>query len=106
MAYLSELIEEFTHDIHMKKFVGEMSKCISCGEKITNGGMWAMNEQHIGICKECAPILLDLYIDTLLDTGIIDENNDIESIKKLSNDIIVRYERKKEKKMQHNKTHL
>lgn len=104
MAYLSEILSESSGI--PPKCKDEASKCLSCGEKIKQGGMWATQEMHIGICKKCAPVLLDWYIDTLLDTGEIDENDDVESIKRLSNDIISRYDRKKKKKIKYKKKHM
>lgn len=68
--------------------------------------MWATNELHTSICKECAPVILDWYIDTLLDTQGINEFDDINTIRRLSNNIIDRYERKKQKKIRGNKKHI
>lgn len=102
MAYLSEII----NGAIPKEFAEEASVCCECGKKIHSGGMWAMQEAHIGICKDCSSVLLDWYIDTLLDTGIIDENDDVESVQKLSNDIIGRYKWKKQRKEKYNKNHM
>lgn len=45
-----------------------MSQCYSCGEQITHGGMWAGDEYHLGVCKECSLHLINWYIDTVMDT--------------------------------------
>lgn len=45
-----------------------MSQCYSCGKQITHGGMWAGDEYHLGVCKECSPHLINWYIDTVKDT--------------------------------------
>lgn len=104
MAYLSEILSE--QPGIPPKYKEEASVCLMCGEKIESGGMWATQKLHTSICKKCAPSLLDWYIDTLLDTKEISEENDIASVKRLSNDIIKRYERKKNKKIKYAKKHL
>lgn len=104
MAYLSEILTE-EPGIPLK-FKEQVSLCCMCGKKISSGGMWATQEAHLGICKDCAPSLLDWYIDTLLDSDIINENDDIENIKNLSNSIIDRYKRKKQKKEKYKKNHM
>lgn len=104
MAFLSEILNE--SDGIPEELKKQASFCCSCRTEISNGGMWAMNREHLGICKKCAPILLDWYIDALLDSDIINESNDIENVIKLSNDIAVRYKRKKEKKVSGNKKHM
>lgn len=104
MSYLSEILtEENGLPKDVKK---EVSICMECGNKIEKGGMWATQNSHLGICKDCASALLDFYIDTLLDTQEIDENDDIGSIKRLTSDIVERYERKKSKKIKYNKKHM
>mgnify|MGYP006987710281 CR=1 FL=1 len=104
MAFLSEILKEGS-DIPTK-YKEQSSICLMCGEKVHEGGMWATQSIHTCVCEKCAPSLLDWYIDTLLDTKVIDENNDISNVKKLSNDIIERYERKKDKKIKYGKKHL
>jgi len=106
MAFLSEILNE--PDGIPDFFKEQASYCCCCKDKISSGGMWVLyiENGHLGICKKCAPSLLDWYIDTLLDTGAIDENDDIEDVMKLSNDIIGRYKRKKEQKIKWNKKHL
>lgn len=104
MAFLSEILNE--EPGIPQKFKEQSSICLMCGEKTDHGGMWATQELHTCVCKRCAPSLLDWYIDTLLDTGEIDEYEDISSVKRLINDIVDRYERKKKKKIQHNKKHI
>lgn len=104
MAFLSEILKESSG--LPEKYRKEASICCECGEKISNGGMWAMDKLHLGICEKCAPILLDWYIDTLLDVGTINEIDDIENVKKLSDDIIIRYKRKRDKKIKQEKAHL
>lgn len=104
MAFLSEILCE--KQGIPEPFRSQASKCCECGKTISQGGMWAMNENHLGICNKCAPILLDWYIDALLDTGEIQEDNDILTVQKLSNDIIERYRRKKEKKAKYSKKHM
>lgn len=47
----------------------EAKKCCFCGEKISHGGMWSADDQHLGICEGCAPFLIDWYVDTLMDTS-------------------------------------
>lgn len=104
MAFLSEIL---TEELGIPpKYKDEASVCLMCGEKIKEGGMWASQQIHAGICKKCAPQLLDWYIDTLLDAKVIDEVDDIENVKKLSCDIIDRYNRKKQKKIKGNKRHM
>jgi len=51
----------------------EMSKCCFCGEDISHGGMWAAANHHLGICEKCAPLLIDWYADTLMDTSDFEE---------------------------------
>lgn len=104
MAYLSEILNEQSGI--PKKYREEASVCLMCGKKIKFGGMWATQKIHAGVCEKCAPTLLDWYIDTLFDVKEISEEDDIASVKKLSNDIIERYERKKKKKVQYKKKHL
>lgn len=102
MAYLSEHV----NFARTNEFEKEILNCCICGKEISKGGMWAMQEHHIGICKDCAHSLLELYIDTLLDSGEISEENDVESMIRLSNDILDRYKDKKEKKEKLNKNHM
>jgi len=104
MAFLSEILNE--EPGIPPKYKEQASLCLMCGKKIEKGGMWATNELHTSICKECAPVLLDWYIDTLLDTQEINEVDDINTIRRLSNNIIDRYERKKQKKISGNKKHI
>ena len=104
MAFLSEILTEKLGI--PQKCKKEASFCLMCGEKIKEGGMWATPQIHVGICQKCAPQLLDLYIDTLLDTRVIDEVDDIENVKKLSCDIIDRYNRKRQKKIKGNRRHM
>lgn len=103
MAFLSEVLNDTTIPQSCRN---EAAACILCGEKIQKGGMWAGHKIHIGICKKCSPQLLDLYIDTLLDTGMLEETDDVSNVKTLCDDIIVRYKRKREKKEAGNKSHL
>lgn len=49
--------------------------CIFCGRKINRGGFWHCAELLAGVCEEDAHWLIDLYIDTLSDTGIFDGMN-------------------------------
>ncbi len=102
MAFLSDMLKsDMLREQHK-----EASFCCSCNKKITNGGMWAMSKNNLGICKECAPVLLDWYIDSLLDTDVINESDDVENMKKLSNDISVRYKRKIDKKLNYGRDHM
>ena len=103
MAFLSEIISDSNFPTNL---VNEASKCFMCGNKIKEGGMWSAHKLHTCVCLHCAPLLLDWYIDTLLDTQKIDENNDEDNYQKLSNDIIERYKRKKQKKIEQNKDHM
>lgn len=102
MAYLSEVINGGIP----KEFADEASICCMCGEKISHGGMWAMQEHHVGICKDCANYLIDWYIDTLLDTQKINEDEDIENIKKIICNVLDRYNHKKKMKKKYNKNHM
>lgn len=104
MAFLSEILNESPGI--PPKFKEQSSICLMCGEKVDRGGMWATQELHTCVCEKCAPSLLDWYIDTLLDTKIIDENDDITSVTKLSNAIIERYKSKKQKKIEYKKKHI
>lgn len=104
MAFLSEILCE--EPGIPTKYKEQASVCLMCGEKIEKGGMWATNQLHTSVCKNCAPELLDWYIDTLLDTQEINEIDDIANVRKLSGDIINRYDRKKQKKIKHNKNHM
>lgn len=104
MAFLSEILNE--EPGIPPKYKEQASICLMCGDRIQKGGMWATQQIHTSICKKCAPSLLDWYIDALLDTQEIDESDDIENVKKLSNDIVDRYHRKKQKKIKHNKIHM
>ena len=104
MAFLSEILNEDPGIPQRCK--DEASICLLCGKKIKEGGMWATQQLHTSVCAKCAPQLLDWYIDTLLDTEEIDESDDISNIKRLSNDIINRYDRKKKKKTINNKKHM
>ena len=104
MALLSEIIKESSGI--PKEYRKEAAVCCNCGEKISHGGMWAMYEHHIGICKKCSTSLLDWYIDTLIDTGEIDEVDDIKNVKRLTNDIIDRYKKKHDQKLRLGKKHM
>lgn len=104
MALLSEVLSE-GYGIP-KEYKEQASKCLMCDDKIEKGGMWATQPLHAGVCDKCAPSLLDWYIDTLLDTKAINEDDDMDNIQKLSNDIIDRYKRKKQKKIQYKKKHI
>ena len=104
MAFLSEILSG--NSGIPPKYKEQASVCMMCGEQIVKGGMWATQPLHAGVCQKCAPQLLDWYIDTLLDTQAIDEFDDIANIKRLSNDIIDRYDRKKKKKIVNNKKHM
>ncbi len=104
MAFLSEILNE--EPGIPQKYKEQSAICIMCGEKNERGGMWATQALHTSVCGKCAPVLLDWYIDTLLDTQEIDESDDIANVKRLSNDIIERYERKKQKKIRYNKKHI
>lgn len=103
MAFLSEIISDSNFPSNLKS---KASICFLCGNKVKEGGMWSAHKLETCVCLQCAPLLLDWYIDTLLDTQKIDENNDDESCRKLSNDIIQRYKRKKQKKIKQNKKHI
>lgn len=104
MAFLSEIL---TEELGIPpKYKEEASICLFCGEEIKEGGMWATQRLHAGVCRKCAPQLLDWYIDTLLDTKVLDEVDDVENVKKLSSNIIDRYNRKKQKKIKSNKSHM
>lgn len=95
MAFLSEILDD---KVIPESDRNQAASCCQCGKTIEKGGMWAMNNLHLGICDRCAPILLDWYIDTLNDTQKLSEYDDIGNVQKLSNDIIDRYKRKKDKK--------
>ncbi len=104
MAFLSNVLQE---ELGIpQNYREEAAICLMCGKKNENGGMWATPNLHTSICKNCAPSLLDWYIDTLLDTQEMDESDDIANIKRLSNDIIDRYNHKKKAKIKHNKNHM
>lgn len=103
MAYLSEILKDPEINSQCKD---EISTCLVCGQKNTEGGMWATNKIETCICSKCAPVLLDWYIDTLLDTHQLDENDDDNSCIRLSKDITERYRRKKDKKISQNKAHM
>lgn len=103
MAYLSEILSDSNFSSQHKE---EISTCLMCGAKITEGGMWSANKIDTCVCIKCVPVLLDWYIDTLLDTHHLDENDDVNSCMRLSNDIMERYRRKKEKKISQNKRHI
>lgn len=104
MAFLSEILSEVPGI--PQQYKEQASICLMCGEKNERGGMWATYRLHTSVCKKCAPSLLDWYIDTLLDGQEINESDDIANIKRLSNDIICRYEKKKLDKVKHNKKHM
>lgn len=103
MALLSEILQE--EPGIPPKCKEEASICLMCGEKTDIGGMWATMQLHTCVCPKCAPSLLDWYIDTLLDAKEIDEVDDIANVKRLSNGIIDRYEKKKLMKARYNKKH-
>lgn len=103
MAYLSEIISDSNFPSNLKN---DVSTFFLCGNKVKEGGMWSAHKLNTCVCIHCAPILLDWYIDALLDTQEIDENNDEDNFHKLSNDIIERYKRKKQKKIIQNKNHM
>ena len=104
MAFLSEILNQ--EPGIPQKYKEQSSICLMCGEKADKGGMWATHELHTCVCEKCAPSLLDWYIDTLLDTKQINEEDDIVNIKKLSNEIIDRYKKKKDMKIRYGKNHL
>ena len=104
MAFLSEILNEESGI--PKRCKDEASICLLCGEKIEEGGMWATQQLHTSVCAKCAPSLLDWYIDTLLDAKVIDESDDVTNVKKLSCDIIDRYNKKKHMKIKYNKGHM
>lgn len=104
MAFLSEILNE--EPGIPQKYKDEASMCLMCGEKTKKGGMWATQSLHTCVCVKCAPSLLDWHIDTLLDAEVINESNDIENAKKLTCDILNRYNRKKKKKIELKKNHM
>lgn len=104
MAFLSEILTE--EPGIPQKYRDEASICLICGEKIKEGGMWATQQLHTSVCAKCAPSLLDWYIDTLLDAKVIDESDDVANVKKLTCDIIDRYNKKKQMKIKYNKRHM
>lgn len=104
MAFLSEILNE--QQGIPERCKEEASICLMCGEKIAEGGMWATQQIHTSVCAKCAPSLLDWYIDTLLDSKVIDESDDISNLKKLTGDIIDRYKKKKNMKIKYKKRHM
>ena len=78
-----------------EKYQKEMSHCCLCGEQITHGGMWAGDEHHLGICKECSPSLIDWYVDTIMDTTDF-EKMSLEEKKKEVFEVVERRLEKKE----------
>lgn len=104
MAYLSEIL--YDDPGIPQECKNEASICLMCGKKIEKGGMWATQQLHTSICINCSPSLLDWYIDTLLDTQTLNEDNDIENLQKLVCDIINRYDKKKQMKVRYNKKHM
>lgn len=104
MAFLSDYTGENALFPIGKK--DEEPKCCSCGKTISKGGLWSMNQMELSICEDCAPILLDWYIDTLMDSENLSKDDDIENIKNLSTGIIERYDRKKKKMIKYKKKHI
>lgn len=104
MAFLSEILCE--EPGIPPEYKEQASICLLCGDKVKEGGMWTTYQLHTCVCAKCAPSLLDWYIDTLLDTQMIDEVDDVANIKRLACDIMDRYNKKKQMKIQHNKKHM
>ncbi len=104
MAFLSEILSEEPGIPQKNK--EQACICLMCGEKVKEGGMWVAQQLHTSVCAKCAPSLLDWYIDTLFDTQAIDEYDDVANIKKLTSDIIDRYNKKKQMKIKYNKRHM
>jgi len=77
-----------------EKYQKEMSQCYFCGEQITHGGMWAGDEHHLGVCKECSPLLIDWYVDTVMDTTGFEKLNLDEKKKEVFNVVERRLEKK------------
>lgn len=67
MAKLSGILKE-TSGVP-KEYKEHFKKCIFCGREIEKGGGWQCNDLEIGVCEKDAYFLLDLYIDTMTDTG-------------------------------------
>jgi len=101
MAWLSKIRNDEV--LQQNGVVEEISMCSSCGKEIKKGGMWALgNNQYIAICENCASILLDLYIDTMQDSGKYDGLTDHEIMSKITGECQNRYVRKVRKKGEFN----
>ena len=60
----------------------EVKNCMFCGEHIEKGGYWIANKE-VGCCKECAPYLIALFIDTMCDCDEFSLNNPVDVYEKM-----------------------
>jgi hypothetical protein len=56
--------------------------CMFCGEHLEKGGFW-VGEKEVGCCKECAPWLIALFLDTMLDYGELDLSKPMDTYEKV-----------------------
>lgn len=56
--------------------------CMFCGKHLEKGGFWA-GEKKVGCCKECAPWLIALFLDTMLDYGELDLSKPMDTYEKV-----------------------
>lgn len=57
-------------------------ECMFCGEKLKRGGFW-VGHQHVGCCKECAPWLIALFMDTMCDYEEFDLSRPMDTYEKM-----------------------